>query len=363
MMRLGILFGGKSPEHEVSCCSAVSVMEALDKDKYDIVMIGITKKGRWLLYDGPREAISTGEWQKIAEERLTADPEKYSFAVLGAGVRQLTDMIDFAFPVMHGSFCEDGKLQGLLEMADIPYAGCGTLASAAAMDKITAKQLFIKAGLPVCRYETTDPAEWAADQDGVIRRVTESLNFPIYVKPANEGSSVGITKAKNEDELRRGIEEALHFDRRILIEEGVDAREIETGVLGNTEIRAAVTGEVVAESDDFYDYDAKYTDDGKPKMKIPAEIPQDVSEKIREIAVEAFKAIDGEGYARCDFFVDKRDGTIYINEINTIPGFTKFSMFPLLWESAGVPYSETIERIIGLGYERYNAAHNRKTDK
>lgn len=361
MTRLGILFGGRSEEHEVSRMSAISVMAAVDKSKYEIVMIGITKAGDWLIYDGPTEKIETGEWQAYAEAALAKDPEKYALTVLGAGGRSLKDRVDFVLPIVHGTYCEDGKLQGLLEMADIPYGGCGVTASAVAMDKIIAKDIFAKAGLPVCAYVSTSKEEIESDMDAVTTKIEIQLGYPCYVKPANMGSSVGITKAIDSKSLAAGLALAAKYDRRILVEEGVNCREIETAVLGNYDVKASVPGEIVA-TDDFYDYDSKYIDDGKPKMKIPADLPAELAERIRGYAVKAFKAIDGAGFARCDFFLDKENGNVYLNEINTIPGFTQFSMFPLLWENTGSPYSQTIERIIELGYERYNAKDSRQAD-
>lgn len=361
MIRLGILFGGRSEEHEISCLSAVSVIGAVDRSKYEIITIGITKKGEWLLYDGPVEKIVTGEWEKIASEALLNDPENYAFSLLGTGGRSLKEIVDFVLPIVHGTYCEDGTLQGLLEMIDIPYGGCGVAASAVAMDKIMAKDVFVRAGLPVCGYVATSAEQIAADIDAVAADIEQKLGYPVYVKPANMGSSVGISKVTDMAELKAGLLLAAKYDRRVLAEEGVNCREIETAVLGNYHIEASVPGEIVA-TDDFYDYDSKYVDDGKPKMKIPADLPEEISAQIREYAVKAFSAIDGAGFARCDFFLDKDNGNIYINEINTIPGFTAFSMFPLLWENTGSPYSETVERIIGLGYERYNAKNNRKAD-
>lgn len=362
MTKLCILFGGRSAEHAVSCMSAVSVIGAVDKTKYEIVTIGITEAGEWLLYDGPLEDITNGKWQETAKKALAENPEKYGFTVLGAGGKSLRDVADFVLPVVHGTYCEDGKLQGLLEMADIPYGGCGVTASALAMDKILAKDVFSKVGLPVCKYVATSEKKIREDIDSVIEKIESQLGYPAYVKPANMGSSVGISKAVDRETLAEGLRLASVYDRRILIEEGVNCREIEVAVLGDHDVKASVVGEIVA-TEDFYDYDSKYIDDGKPKMKIPAELPAEISDKVREYAVKAFMAIDGAGFARCDFFLNKDNGEIYINEINTIPGFTKFSMFPLLWENTGSPYSETIERIIELGYERYNTQNNKSTDK
>lgn len=362
MIRLGILFGGRSEEHEVSRMSAVSVIGAIDRSKYEIITIGITKQGEWLLYDGPTDKILTGEWEKEASQKLLNDPDRYSFSLLGTGGRSLREIVDFVLPVVHGTYCEDGTLQGLLEMIDIPYGGCGVTASAVAMDKIMAKEVFERVGLPVCKYVATSAEEISEDIDKVADRIEKELGYPAYIKPANMGSSVGISKVTDRESLREGLMLAARYDRRVLAEEGVNCREIETAVLGNYNIEASVTGEIVA-TEDFYDYDSKYIDDGKPKMKIPADLPADISDTIRSYAVRAFSAIDGAGFARCDFFIDKDSGSIYLNEINTIPGFTKFSMFPLLWENTGLPYSQTVERIIGLGYERYHAKNNRKADQ
>lgn len=361
MIKLGIIFGGRSEEHEVSRLSATSVIGAVDTSKYEIVPIGITRDGRWYLYDGPVEKIATGEWEEYAVKALEENPEKYAFSVVGAGGRPLKDIIDFALPIVHGTYCEDGKLQGLLEMADIPYGGCGVTASAVAMDKIIAKELFIRAGIPVCPYVAVSAEELDEDPEAAVNRIEEELGYPVYVKPANQGSSVGISRVTDGSGIMEALRYGAQFDRRILVEKEIDCREIETAVLGNYRPEAAVTGEIVA-TDGFYDYDAKYLDDGKPKMKIPADIPAEISDKIREYAVRGFSAIDGAGFARCDFFIDKVTGDIYLNEINTLPGFTSFSMFPLLWENAGLPYSETIERIVELGYERYHAQNCRKTD-
>lgn len=358
MKKLGILFGGRSEEHEISCLSAASVIGAVNRKNYEVIPIGITKTGEWLLYDGPAEKIASGEWEKEAREALASDPERYAFSVISSCGRTLKNMVDVVLPVVHGTYCEDGKLQGLLEMADIPYAGCGVTGSAVAMDKILAKEVFVRAGLPVCDYAVTFSEEVRKNPDAEAERIEQKLGYPVYIKPANMGSSVGITKAVDRETLKQGLELAMQYDRRILAEAGVECREIESAVLGNYDIVATVPGEIVA-TEDFYDYAAKYVDDGKPKMKIPADLPEETVEKIREYAVRAFRAIDGAGFARCDFFLDKRDGQIYINEINTIPGFTAFSMFPLLWENMGLSYEETIERIIQLGYERYYSDHNR----
>lgn len=360
MVRLGVIFGGRSGEHEVSLMSAVSVIKAVNKDKYQVVQIGITKDGRWLLYDGPAADIESGAWQRQAEEALAREPEKYAFTVLGAGGRSLKDIIDFALPILHGPYGEDGTIQGLFEMADIPYGGSGVLGSAMAMDKIAAKSAFAKAGLPQCEYLSLDAEDMEKDQRLALPGNWEGKDAKPawFVKPANMGSSVGISKVKDAEGMAEALAEALKYDRRILIEEGIDAREIETAILGNGEPEAAAVGEILP-SEEYYSYHAKYLDGGKSRLCIPAEISPEMAAEIRDIAIRGYKALDCCGYARADFLVDKKTGKIYLNEINTIPGFTKYSMFPLLWEAAGLDYPSQIERIVELGYERYYAKNRR----
>ncbi|MDD2269307.1 MAG: D-alanine--D-alanine ligase [Eubacteriales bacterium] len=354
MIRLGIIFGGRSGEHEISLMSAASVINAIDREKFSPILIGITKEGSWLLYDGPVENIEDGSWQKIAEAALKESPGKYTLTVLGSGGISLKDLIDFALPVLHGPNGEDGTIQGLFEMADIPYGGCGVLGSAAAMDKSLAKDVFARANLPICRHMNIFREEALSNLGGTIKRVEKFLPYPIFVKPANMGSSVGINKAKNTEELREAIKEAAGYDRRLVLEEGLDCREIETGILGNHDPKAAAVGEILP-SGEFYSYTAKYFDGGQSKMCIPADIPADIAEEVKSIAVEAYKLLDCSGFARVDFFLEKSTNKLFLNEINTIPGFTKYSMFPLLWAEAGVSYPELIERIIKLGFERYEA--------
>lgn len=338
---IGIIFGGRSGEHEVSCMSAASVIRAMNREKYDLVFIGITREGKWMRYDGPVENIENGSWIH------TAVP----FAV-GC----LADEIDFALPIVHGPYCEDGKLQGLLEMMDIPYGGCGVLASAAAMDKAIAKDIFIQHGIPVCRhiFVTREQVEKSGPQ--IAMEVEATVGYPCFVKPANMGSSVGISRATDYTTLMAALEEAVKYDKRIIIEESVNCRELETAVVGNAYPRVGAVGEIVTGSA-FYDYKAKYID-GKSAMCIPADIPKDLYQEIQQLAIKAYKAIDGEGYARVDFFLDRDTGKLFINEINTIPGFTKYSMFPLLCKEAGIEYDKLLERIIELGYERYYAKNN-----
>ncbi len=352
MTTIGVLFGGRSGEHEISLMSASSVINAIDKTKYKIVMIGITKEGKWLKYDGPSCRIEDGSWQKIAEAALEADPQNYEFTVLGTGSHSLKEQIDFALPVLHGPYGEDGTIQGLFEMLNLPYGGCGVAASAACMDKGLAKAIFAEAGLPQVRYQVVRSELLEQEKEQILQKISDELGFPVFVKPANMGSSVGIGKAKDKKELEKALFYAAKYDRRIVVEEYVDCREIETGVLGNHNAEVAAVGEIIP-SAEFYDYRAKYFDGGKSKLCIPASITKEETEAIRGIAQKAYEAIDCCGFARVDFFMSKKTGKIYLNEINTIPGFTKYSMFPLLWEAAGIPYSTLIERIITLGYERH----------
>ena len=353
MIKICILFGGRSAEHEVSLQSALSVARAIDQTKYELIPVGITRNGEWLLYDGPVEMIGDGSWESYAREKLDERPDRYRITILGAGGRSLRDIADFVLPVVHGTYCEDGRLQGLLEMVGIPYGGCGVTASAVAMDKIIAKQVFEQEGLPVTPYTYLLRKDLENDPDSTVDHVENTLGYPLYVKPANCGSSVGISKVSGREELLPALRLAAKYDRRILCEKGIRCREVETAILGNHDVQVSIPGEVVA-TDDFYDYESKYVEDGKPKMQIPADLPEETVEILQDYAARAYRAIDGAGFSRCDFFIDKDNGQIYLNEINTIPGFTQFSMFPLLWEATGLSYTETIERIIQLGYERYH---------
>lgn len=350
-IRLGIIFGGRSGEHEVSLMSATSVINAVNREKYDLVLIGITKKGKWLLYDGPIEKIENGEWQKIAENCLRDNPGKYAITILGS-TQSLKDMLDIVFPVLHGPYGEDGTIQGLFEMADIPYAGCGVIGSATAMDKVICKAIFEKEKLPICKYKVVLREDIGYDIEGILLEIEKELGYPVFVKPANLGSSVGISKAADRQQLTAGINEALKYDRKLVIEEFVNCREIETGVIGNYDPKAAAVGEIIP-SKDFYDYEAKYFDGGKSKICIPADISIETRDEIREIAIKAYKALDCCGFGRVDFFIEKDTGKIILNEINTIPGFTRFSMFPSLWKEWGVEYSELIEKLIEFGFEKY----------
>lgn len=348
--RVGVIFGGKSGEHEVSLMSATAVIEHLDKSKYDIVTIGVTHGGEWKLYDGKIENIKDGSWEK------TAKP---------FDMGQLGSYIDLAFPVIHGTHGEDGTLQGLFEMLEIPYAGCGVLASAICMDKAMAKEVLTRANINTGDYYVvTNGDVLLCDEQTLEETVSQIANyfdaFPLFVKPSNSGSSVGISKAEDVDELRKGIVEAACYDRRIIVERGISGREIETAVIGNDDLTVSAIGEIITEKG-FYDYTSKYSDDNKTKLCIPADLSKDEEHEIKVAAAKAFRALDCRGYARIDFFIENQSGRILINEINTIPGFTKFSMFPLLWKGKGMEYSIMLDRIVELGYERYNDQNKRKT--
>lgn len=354
--RIGVIFGGKSGEHDVSLMSATSVIKAIDKEKYDIVMLGITREGKWLLYEGPIEAIIPGDWQKKAEDDLARDPGYYEFAVMGGSGKKLKDIIDFALPILHGPNGEDGTVQGLLELLDLPYGGCGVLGAATAMDKIVAKKIFASEGLRQAKYIALNAKDLILGQEEIIHRVTEELGYPVFVKPANMGSSVGITKVAAKEQLAPAFKTAAAYDQRIVVEKGIRCRELETAVLGNQDITLGGIGEVLPAAE-YYDYKSKYYD-AASKICIPADIPQAKKDELWDMAKRGYQALGCQGYARVDFLMDRETQEIYINEINAIPGFTHASMFPLLCMDIGMTYPEIIERIVELGYERYHAENN-----
>ena len=370
-IRVGVLFGGQSSEHEVSLASARSVMRAMDPEKYDVVPIGITKQGQWLASGDPMAALRSGV-DPNSVPRLTSvlapDPkgegqveivELASASQNGLAVAATGKPLDVIFPVLHGPYGEDGTIQGLLQMANIPYVGAEVLGSAVGMDKQTMKRLFRADGLPVLPFVGVGRDEWRSDPQGVQRMAEERLAYPMFAKPANMGSSVGISKIHGPGEFAPALDLAAKYDRKLLIEQGVDARECECGVLGNNRPEASVVGEIVP-GNEFYDYRAKYVDDNS-ELIIPAELPQEVSDKIRGLAIAAFKAIDASGMARVDFFVARDFSQIWLNEINTIPGFTRISMYPKLWEASGLSYSALIDRLIQLALERHEERQMNKS--
>ncbi len=354
-IRVGIIFGGRSGEHEVSLISARSVMEAIDKDKFEVVPIGITKDGRWVASGDPLKALQLGTLEGSQPVALLGDPSRRGLMRLEEGESYLTAApiaeLDVIFPVLHGPYGEDGTVQGLLELADIPYVGAGVLGSALGMDKIAMKDIFRAHGLPVVKYLPFKRRDWERDPESILERIEAELGYPCFTKPANLGSSVGVSKAHNREELVAGMEEAAKYDRRLLVEEGINAREIEVSVLGNDDPITSVPGEVVP-CNEFYDYAAKYIDDAS-ELLIPAPISPELTERVQKLAVKAYLAIDCAGMARADFLLDRDNGDLYISELNTIPGFTPISMYPKLWEATGLSYPELIERLIELALERH----------
>src|SRR5438874_100340 len=383
-LRVGILFGGRSGEHEVSLLSAASVLEAIDKSKYEVVPIGITKEGRWVTALHAENLLrgKSSEENVRASHLRAGDPQATTTAaVLAAGDGIIVPpmpaaeslvpfestapapagaeavQVDIIFPVLHGTFAEDGTIQGLLELADIAYVGAGVLGSAAGMDKDIMKQLFKAAGLPIVKHVTVLRSAWQRDPKKVRREIEKKLKYPVFVKPANLGSSVGISKVHDAKELPAAMDEAASFDRKIVIEQGIGgkkkkAREIECSVLGNDDPQASVAGEIVPGAE-FYDYKAKYQDEGS-QLLIPAKLSKPQMKKVQDMAIAAFKAVDCSGLARVDFLMEPgTNGKLYLNEINTMPGFTSISMYPKLWRATGIEYTDLIDQLIELGLARY----------
>lgn len=359
-IKVGVLFGGRSAEHEVSLVSAASVINALDKNKYDILPIGITKEGRWLSEVNALQLLKEhAPLETLPEHVLLPDPRKQSLVNISTAFPQAAQHIDVIFPVIHGTFGEDGTIQGLFELADIPYVGAGVLGSAVGMDKVIAKQLLQQANIPVVPGIAFLFSEYKQKSKQYIAAIEKKLRFPCFVKPPNQGSSVGISKAHNRKELIAAIELAGQYDRKILVEKAVrNLREIELSVLGNDEPIVSVPGEIIP-SNEFYDYDAKYVD-GKSTASIPAKLQKNIVKKIQQCAIEAYKVLDCAGMARADFFVQK-DGKFFLNEINTIPGFTSISMYPKLWEASGIRYAELLDRLIRLAIDLHNQKKQLKT--
>jgi D-alanine-D-alanine ligase len=350
--RIVVIFGGQSSEHEVSRFSAEAVIRNIDTEKFDVAMIGITKDGRWLSYDGPVGLIGTGEWQALAESRQKSQQVLLTAGTAIAEAECDNKKIDVVFPVLHGCNGEDGTIQGLLELAGIPYVGCGVLGSSLGMDKAYAKIVFEKEGLPQSKYLVYNRKQIAKEFEKIAAEVEDRLSYPCFVKPSNAGSSVGVTKVHEKNELETALHLAARYDKRILIEEFIDGREIECAVLGNDDPVASVVGEVIP-CNEFYDYEAKYMSGDSSQIIIPADLPAEVSEKIREYSVRAFKALDCSGLSRVDFFVRRSNNEIVLNEINTMPGFTQISMYSKLWAATGMSYSELVEKLILLALERY----------
>jgi len=355
-LRVAILYGGRSAEHEVSVVSARSVMAAIDRSKYDVVPIAITKGGRWMLPEKMPEQLEApkgslpGTGEQGTGVTLMREPGGAELRPLDAGGAGL-GTIDVVFPVLHGPYGEDGTVQGMLELAGVAYVGAGVLASALGMDKEIQKQLFLARGLPVVPYIHLHAEDWQRGAESVMELVADEIGLPCFTKPARLGSSIGVSRCATPDALREGIAMALEHDEKILVEKAIAGRELECAVLGNAEPEASIVGEIVS-AHDFYDFAAKYIEEGS-KLLIPAPVPETVSEEIRRLAVEAFRAIDCAGMARVDFFYEAATGAIVVNEINTIPGFTPISMYPKLWEASGIPYAKLIDRLIELAVEKH----------
>jgi D-alanine-D-alanine ligase len=364
-LRVGVIFGGRSSEHEVSVRSAASVIEAIDRKKYDVLPIAITREGKWL---SPPDAASL--LPPTAQSHLptkTNTMVQSDVAILGDpshtgllsfdrdGRAPSTERLDVVFPVLHGPFGEDGTLQGLLEMASIPYVGCGVLASACGMDKVAMKLLFLQAGLPMCKYVWFLRSHWQKDRAQVLKTVARDIGFPCFVKPANLGSSVGVSRAGDKESLARAMDLAAEFDRKIIVEEAVDGREIECAILGNDEPQASLPGEYVIHDNSagFLDYTEKYTKTGNVDFVVPAPISRALVAKIQRMAIQAFQSVDGAGLARVDFFLKRGTNEILINELNTMPGLTEVSGYPKMWTASGLDYPQMLDRLIELAFERY----------
>lgn len=347
---LCVIFGGKSPEHEISRKSVTSVLNNLNKDKYNISVIGITKQGEWYLYTGDYENIEGGEWEydDVNKKKAVLSPDASDKAVLVFDKGFVTRIHpDVLFPVLHGEYGEDGTIQGLFELSGIPYVGMGVMASANSMDKFNSKIVFASAGVPQSDWVEVRTSDIFEEK---MNEIEDKLGYPCFVKPARTGSSVGVGKAHNRAELKAALENAAKFDRKILVEENIDGHEVECAVLGNDKPAASTVGEILP-TVEFYDFDAKYNDNST-KLQIPADLPEETIEIIRSYAVKAFKALDGQGLSRVDFFVKKSDGSVILNEINTLPGFTNISMYPKLWNAVGLGYSELLDKLVELAEER-----------
>jgi len=368
-LRIGVIFGGRSGEHEVSIRSARSVIEAMDTSKYEVVPIAITKTGNWLAPALSAKLLPKGTQQRLsarelgsskADVSIIGDPSRRGLARLESGAR--AEPVDVIFPVLHGTFGEDGTIQGLFEMAALPFVGCGTLASACGMDKVTMKALFREAGLPTCKHTWLLRSEFEEEPEKVLRRLLKEIGFPAFVKPANLGSSVGVSKASDKKSLTRAIKLAARYDRKIMVEETVEGREIECAVIGNDDPKASLPGEYVVheESARFLDYTEKYSSTGRVEFVVPARVSKPVTKRIQKMAVEAYQAIDASGLSRVDFFL-KPEGQLLINEINTLPGLTDVSGFPKMWEASGVPFPQIIDQLIELAIERHRERARNET--
>ncbi len=361
MITVGILYGGRSGEHDVSCCSAASVVSHLDASRYSVVAVGIDVDGKWYVQEKPviiddkdfgkkLKIEKTGHWLVNHYE----DENRLTFYRQGSGKKVSVDVV---FPVLHGSFGEDGTLQGLLELAMVPYVGAGVLGSSVGMDKDVAKRILRDEGIPVVPWITVYDADWKSNSEKITENIVSTFGFPVFAKPANAGSSVGVTRISDAASLHDGIKNAFRFDVKVIIEPGIQCREIECAVLGNRSPEASPLGEVVPVHE-FYSYEAKYIDAEGAELKIPAEMDKQLEEEIRAAAIRGYQVLQCSGLARVDFFIDTTNNSIYLNEINTLPGFTSISMYPKLWDYMGVAYSELLDRLLQLAFERFNERKN-----
>ena len=372
-VRVGVIFGGRSGEHEVSIRSAQAIIQAIDRKKFEVVPIAISQEGKWL---GPAQStrllpdkvhnLLDARSNESGDIALLGDPShKGLISIQSQGSSPIAEKLDVVFPALHGPFGEDGTLQGLLEMADIPYVGCGVLASSCGMDKVTMKSLFVQAGLPICKHIWFLRSQWRANPDKITRKVKAEIGLPCFVKPANLGSSVGVSRATDNKSLAAAIDLAAEYDRKIIVEEEVVAREIECAILGNDEPQASLPGEYVIyeESARFLDYTEKYASTGNVSFVVPAPLSKALTTKIQRMAIQAFQAVDGSGLARVDFFLDRKSGEIVINELNTLPGLTEVSGYPKMWEASGLGFTKLLESLIELAFERHREKALTKTSR
>lgn len=371
-LRVGVIFGGRSGEHEISIRSARAIIEAIDRRKFEVVPIAITKEGKWLapahsaqlLPPALHRLLPANTLSATADVALLGDPS-HKGLVSFEGNSITGEKIDVVFPALHGPYGEDGTLQGLLEMADVPYVGCGVLASSCGMDKVTMKSLFVQGGLPICKYIWFLRSQWQKDPAKILRKVNTDIGLPCFVKPANLGSSVGVSRAADKKSLSEAIDLAAEYDRKIIVEEELVAREIECAVLGNDEPRASLPGEYVVydEAARFLDYTEKYSNTGNVSFVVPAPLSKSVTTKIQQMAIRAFQSVDGSGLARVDFFLTRDGGDLVVNELNTMPGLTEVSGYPKMWEASGVPFPRLLEVLIELAFERHKEKSLTKTSR
>ena len=367
-----MIFGGRSGEHEVSIRSARAIVESIDRKKFDVVPIAITKEGKWLPPAHSAQLLPAAVQPLVASSATTGDvallgdPSHKGLISFNGNSRPIVaEKLDVVFPALHGTYGEDGTLQGLLEMADVPYVGCGVLASSCGMDKVTMKSLFVEAGLPICKHVWFLRSQWRNDADKILRKVIRDLGLPCFVKPANLGSSVGVSRATDKQSLAKAIDLAAEYDRKIIVEEEVVAREIECAVLGNDEPKASLPGEYVVydEAARFLDYTEKYSSTGNVKFVVPAPLTKAMTTRIQKMAIRAFQSIDGTGLARVDFFLTRDGGDLIINELNTMPGLTEVSGYPKMWEASGLPFARLLETLIDLAFERHRDKSLTKTSR